>query len=52
MNPEKFEKLNEKGKPGGHIEWNFLDDKNLQAIYEEKLSELGKCYSVIAMISR
>jgi len=41
-----------KGKPGGHIEWNFLDDKNLQAIYEEKLAELGKCDSVIAMISK
>lgn len=41
-----------KGKPGGHIEWNFLDDKDLQAVYEEKLAELGKCDSVVAMISR
>jgi 2-polyprenyl-3-methyl-5-hydroxy-6-metoxy-1,4-benzoquinol methylase len=41
-----------KGKPGGHIEWDFLDDKELQANYEKKLAELGKCDSIIAMVSR
>ena len=41
-----------KGNPGGHIEWGFLDDEKLQNIYEEKLAELGKCDSIIAMISK
>jgi hypothetical protein len=41
-----------KGKPGGHTQWDFLDDKDLQAHYEKKLSELGKCDTIIAIISR
>jgi len=41
-----------KGKPGGHIEWDFLDDANLQAVYNEKLASLGKCDSIVATISR
>jgi ubiquinone/menaquinone biosynthesis C-methylase UbiE len=41
-----------KSKPGGHKEWAFLDDEEMQRIYEQKLAEQGKCDSVIAMISR
>lgn len=41
-----------KGKPGGHSEWKFLDDAEMQKIYEKKLAESGKCDSIIAMISR
>lgn len=41
-----------KGKPGGHNEWGFLDDINLQTAYEEKLAEIGKCDTLTVMISR
>ena len=41
-----------KGKPAGHIEWDFLDDEILQAQYEKKLAEIGQCDSLIAIIEK
>jgi 2-polyprenyl-3-methyl-5-hydroxy-6-metoxy-1,4-benzoquinol methylase len=41
-----------KGKPGGHSIWSFFDDAELQAIYDRKLADLGKCDTVIAKISK
>ncbi len=41
-----------KGKPAGHIKWNFLDDEILQAQYEKKLTEIGQCDSLIAIIEK
>ena len=41
-----------KGKPGGHIEWNFLDDEALNSHYKKKLAEIGQCDTIIAMIGK
>ncbi len=41
-----------KGKPGGHVEWFFLDDEMMQDIYQKKLASYGKCDSLIATISK
>ena len=35
------------GKPGGHELWNFLNNKNLAKSYENELSKLGKCDTII-----
>jgi len=36
-----------KGKPGGHIEWNFLNNSDLAKSYENVLSSLGKCDTIV-----
>lgn len=41
-----------KGKPGGHNSWEFLSDKQIDKLYEEKLAALGKCDTLIACISK
>ena len=32
-----------KGLPGGHHEWNYLDDQKINKAYADKLRELNKC---------
>lgn len=39
-------------KAGGHEQWDFLDDADLNAAYEKKLASLGKCDTIIAMICK
>jgi SAM-dependent methyltransferase len=41
-----------KGKPGGHIEWGFLDSEEIQAAYEKQLAETGQCDSLLAVIEK
>jgi len=40
------------GKPGGHVKWNFLEDKKLQAQYEKKLAEIKQCDSLVAILEK
>jgi len=39
-----------KGKPGGHIEWNFLNNSDLAKSYENTLSSLGKCDTIVGYL--
>ncbi len=41
-----------KCKPGGHVEWSFLDDDILQLQYEKKLAEIGQCDTILALIQK
>jgi len=41
-----------KGKPGGHVEWSFLDDDALHLHYEKKLAEIGQCDTNVAIIQK
>ena len=41
-----------KGQPDGHRFWHFLDSPELQAAYEKKLGEIGKCDTLILSISK
>ncbi|HSA05586.1 MAG TPA: class I SAM-dependent methyltransferase [Candidatus Gastranaerophilales bacterium] len=41
-----------KGKPAGHIEWDFLDSEELQIQYEKKLAEIEQCDSLIAILEK
>ena len=41
-----------KGKPGGHIEWSFLDDNAIHLQYEKKLAEIGQCDTIFAVIQK
>ena len=40
-----------KGKPGGHENWHFLDSKQLNKAYEDQLSKLGKCDTLVISLS-
>lgn len=40
------------GSPGGHVKWSFLDDQELNAAYESKLSSLGLCDTIILSVSK
>lgn len=35
-----------RGKPGGHVKWKELNDKELNKMYQKKLYELGICDTV------
>jgi len=39
------------GKPGGHIQWDFLNDCALNQSYEHVLASLGKCDTLRAYFS-
>ena len=41
-----------KGEPGGHVKWEFLEDKELQARYEKKLAEIKQCDSLVAILEK
>ena len=41
-----------KGKPGGHKNWSFLDDIQLNSLYESILSSLGLCDTLIFSITQ
>jgi 2-polyprenyl-3-methyl-5-hydroxy-6-metoxy-1,4-benzoquinol methylase len=36
-----------KGKPGGHIVWNFLNNHDMAQSYESTLAALGKCDTIV-----
>jgi 2-polyprenyl-3-methyl-5-hydroxy-6-metoxy-1,4-benzoquinol methylase len=36
-----------KEKPGGHIEWNFLNNQDLAKSYENALASIGKCDTIV-----
>ncbi|EMM95019.1 methyltransferase domain protein [Leptospira interrogans serovar Zanoni str. LT2156] len=40
-----------KEKPGGHINWSFLENKELHRTYESQLAALGLCDTIIASVS-
>jgi 2-polyprenyl-3-methyl-5-hydroxy-6-metoxy-1,4-benzoquinol methylase len=40
-----------KNKPGGHNVWSFMDSPELNFEYENKLTALGKCDTIIAEFS-
>ncbi|EMO45795.1 class I SAM-dependent methyltransferase [Leptospira santarosai] len=40
-----------KKKPGGHIHWSFLENKEIHRMYESQLASLGLCDTVIASVS-
>ena len=40
-----------KGKPGGHKQWAFLDDQQLNQNYEQQLAALGLTDTIVAGIS-
>jgi cyclopropane fatty-acyl-phospholipid synthase-like methyltransferase len=39
-----------KGAPGGHIKWDFLNDKSLMSLYSDALASQGKCDTIVAQI--
>ncbi|MBU0728810.1 MAG: class I SAM-dependent methyltransferase [Proteobacteria bacterium] len=41
-----------RGKPGGHMVWNFLDSPELQTAYAKQLAEMGKCDTLVMSVSR
>jgi 2-polyprenyl-3-methyl-5-hydroxy-6-metoxy-1,4-benzoquinol methylase len=41
-----------KGKPGGHIEWSFLDSPVLQEAYAGAMRSIGKCDTLIAWLEK
>lgn len=41
-----------KGKPGGHLEYHFLENDILNELYSKKLAEIGQCDTIIAMIEK
>lgn len=40
------------GKPGGHLEYHFLENDLLNQIYSKKLAEIGQCDTIIAQIQK
>ena len=40
------------GRPGGHIEWSFLDSPLMQEAYSSRLASLGKTDTLFATICR
>ena len=40
------------GNPGGHKLWNFLDNKDLNRIYEKKLRDIEACDTILAIFSK
>ncbi|MCW8901337.1 MAG: class I SAM-dependent methyltransferase [Gammaproteobacteria bacterium] len=40
------------GKPGGHQKWSMIDNKNLNAEYENQLAAIGKTDTIIAGITK
>jgi len=36
-----------KGRPGGHVQWSFLDSPELQVVYEKQLGLIGGCDTLI-----
>ena len=41
-----------RGKPGGHLEYHFLENDILNELYSKKLSEIGQCDTIIALIEK
>ena len=41
-----------KGKPGGHMKWAILNEKNLDKDYGDKLAKLGIADTIIAIIRK
>jgi len=41
-----------KGKPGGHKEWAFLDSPGLRAAYENSLAKIGKTDTILAFFEK
>ena len=41
-----------KGMPGGHIKWKFLDTKELNDAYCEKLKELEMCDTLFFVLKK
>jgi hypothetical protein len=41
-----------KNKPGGHKKWSFLNNKKLNAEYENQLASIGKTDTIIVGISK
>jgi len=41
-----------RGKPGGHLEYHFLENDTLNDLYSKKLAEIGQCDTIIAMIEK
>lgn len=39
------------GRPGGHIQWSFLDSNALDQAYAAQLASLGRCDTLIAWVS-
>ena len=39
-----------KGKPGGHSEWNMLNDQIMDDLYEKKLAQLGMADTIISIL--
>jgi 2-polyprenyl-3-methyl-5-hydroxy-6-metoxy-1,4-benzoquinol methylase len=37
-----------RNQPGGHIQWDFLDSRELHAAYEKQLGLMGRCDTLIA----
>lgn len=35
-------------KPGGHIQWSFLDSRELHNAYEKQLGAIGRCDTLVA----
>jgi hypothetical protein len=35
------------GKPGGHIQWNFLNNPVLETAYKHTLASVGKCDTIV-----
>lgn len=40
------------GKPGGHIQWSFLDNEQINLDYESVLASLGLCDTILASVSK
>lgn len=38
------------GKPGGHVDWSFIDSPELSSAYESQLSKLNMCDTLVAWI--
>ena len=41
-----------RGKPGGHLEYHFLENDILNELYSKKLAEIGQCDTIIALIEK
>lgn len=39
------------GKPGGHVRWEYLDNKLMNELYGKQLASIGKCDTLFAEIS-
>lgn len=37
-------------KPAGHLEFSFLEDDMLNAMYSKKLAEIGQCDTILAEV--